>query len=120
MNAELREAVERDPNPLVTGPTKWCAEHCVTHHYACDCREWEHACELHKWQGIAELTHGELVERLERAEQSKSLLRDVLSASAALKVSRDNRSHFESGQDTDRFRRVLARITAHLGGENNG
>ncbi|HXS04865.1 MAG TPA: hypothetical protein VN731_10340 [Rhodanobacter sp.] len=33
-----------DPNPLATGPTKGRADHCVTHHYACDCREWEHVC----------------------------------------------------------------------------
>lgn len=41
---------ERDPNPLSTGPTKWRAEHCVTHHHACDCREWEHACEVERLQ----------------------------------------------------------------------
>ena len=35
--------MDKDPNPLATGPTKWRADHCVTHHYACDCREWEHA-----------------------------------------------------------------------------
>jgi len=32
-----------DPSPLATSPTKWRAEHCVTHHHACDCREWVHA-----------------------------------------------------------------------------
>ncbi|MDX1555487.1 MAG: hypothetical protein R3212_05620 [Xanthomonadales bacterium] len=37
---------------LATGPTQRRAERCVTHHCACDCREWDHACE---------------VERLERA-----------------------------------------------------
>jgi hypothetical protein len=96
MNAELREAAERDPNPLATGPTKWRAEHCVTHHYACDCREWEHACELHKWQGIAELSHGEFAERLERAEALLRECRQML---------------------PDYCERLIARITAHLGGE---
>ena len=35
--------MDKDPNPMATGPTKWRADHCTTHHYACDCREWEHA-----------------------------------------------------------------------------
>ena len=35
--------MDKDPNPLATGPTKWRADHCVTHHHGCDCREWEHA-----------------------------------------------------------------------------
>jgi hypothetical protein len=107
MNAELREAVERDPNPLATGPTKWRAEHCVKHHYACDCREWEHACELHRWQGIAELSHGEFAERLERAE---ALLRDIKAWDVG---SFQNRKTL--------FALPLAirqRITAHLGGEH--
>ena len=64
---EVRKA-ERDPQPLASGPTKWRAEHCVTHHHAYDCREWEHACELERWQGIAELSHGKMAERLEQAE----------------------------------------------------
>ena len=38
--------MDNDPNPLATGPTKWRAEHCVSHHYGCDCREWEHACRI--------------------------------------------------------------------------
>ena len=37
-----------DPNPLTTGPTKWRADHCVTHHHGCACREWEHACEVER------------------------------------------------------------------------
>lgn len=35
--------MDKDPNPTATSPTKWRAEHCATHHHACDCREWEHA-----------------------------------------------------------------------------
>ena len=38
--------MDNDPNPLATGPTKWRAEHCVSHHHGCDCREWEHACRI--------------------------------------------------------------------------
>lgn len=36
----------KGPNLLATGPTKWRAEQCVTHHHACDCREWEHASQI--------------------------------------------------------------------------
>lgn len=43
-----------DPNPLASGPTKWRAENCTTHHYACDCREWEHACQVERLEAEIE------------------------------------------------------------------
>jgi hypothetical protein len=106
MDADVEKAVELDPQPLVTGPTKWRAEHCVSHHYACHCREWEHACELEKWQGIAELSHGEMAERLERAE---TLLRDIKAWDVGSFQSRKTLFSLPLY--------IRARITAHLGGE---
>lgn len=44
----------RDPAPLATGPTKWRAENCTTHHHACNCREWEHACRVAEFEGAIE------------------------------------------------------------------
>jgi hypothetical protein len=104
MNAELREAVEASRSPRVDALI-------------------EKVMQEHPGFGVStqaryyEAVHQELAPL---ARDSEALLRDVLAASAALKVSGDNRAHFESGQDTDRFRKVIARITAHLGGENNG
>lgn len=46
--------MSKDPNPMATGPTKWRAEHCVTHHYGCDCREWEHATRVAALESDAE------------------------------------------------------------------
>ena len=58
-----QNVVDADPHPLSTGPTKWRAERCVTHHHACDCREWEHACEIESLQS--------------RLAAANALLRDV-------------------------------------------
>lgn len=46
--------MSKDPNPHATGPTKWRAERCVTHHHACDCREWEHATRVAELERDAE------------------------------------------------------------------
>lgn len=46
--------MDKDPNPSATGPTKWRAEHCVTHHCGCDCREWEHATRIAELEQDAE------------------------------------------------------------------
>lgn len=40
--------MNKDPAPMASGPTKWRAEKCVTHHHACDCREWGHATEIER------------------------------------------------------------------------
>ena len=47
--------MDKDPNPLATGPTKWRADHCVTHHHGCDCREWEHANRVAELEQDAEM-----------------------------------------------------------------
>lgn len=52
--------MDKDPNPLATGPTKWLADRCVTHHYACDCREWEHAGRIAELERDAERMLGSL------------------------------------------------------------
>ena len=52
--------MDKDPNPLATGPTKWRADRCVTHHYACDCREWEHAGRIAELERDAERMLGSL------------------------------------------------------------
>ena len=44
---------------LVTGPTKSRADRCITHHYACDCREWEHACEVERLEAALEAAQGD-------------------------------------------------------------
>jgi hypothetical protein len=47
-----------DPDTLASGPTKWRADRCVTHHHACDCREWEHASQVEALQlELAALCH---------------------------------------------------------------
>lgn len=46
--------MDKDPNPMTVGPTKWRADHCTTHHYACDCREWEFATRVAEYERDAE------------------------------------------------------------------
>jgi len=46
--------MDKDPNPMAIGPTKWRADHCTTHHYACDCREWEFATRVAEYERDAE------------------------------------------------------------------
>ena len=41
-------------------PTKWQAEHCTTHHHACDCREWEHATRVAALERDAEAKDAEI------------------------------------------------------------
>ncbi|GEM_PF-4577456 len=46
--------MDKDPHPHATGPTKWRADHCESHHYACDCREWEFATRVAEFERDAE------------------------------------------------------------------
>lgn len=68
MNAGAKAAT-----PLATGPTKGRADRCVTHHHACDCREWEHAGRIAELERDAERMLGSLrVAVLALAHASKS------------------------------------------------
>lgn len=88
------------PNPLATGPTEWRANHCVTHHFACDCREWEHACMVEALQS-----------RLDRvvALAVEVLKRDGDTACKCIHISRKAEREYESGTcPHQRLRAALA------------